>query len=100
MAGSGQKVNFYRPLQVASYVVDYSLWGLNPAGYHLTNILLHVGVAIALFYFLNLLFGSQKISLAASLLYAVHPAHTQAVSYILGRADILCALFLLLGMTA
>ncbi len=98
MAGSGQKANFYRPLQVASYVLDYSFWKLDPFGYHLTSVLLHLAVALALFALLQKLFQDRVLSFFTSLLWVVHPVHTQAVSYISGRADILCALFLLLAL--
>ena len=95
--GAGQKVGFFRPLQLLTYMSDYSIWKLNPAGYHLTNILLHALAGILVFLLVNLIFEDKRISLFTSLLFAVHPIHTEAVSYIAGRADILGTLFLLVS---
>ncbi|MGD9015037.1 MAG: hypothetical protein PVI33_03330, partial [Candidatus Omnitrophota bacterium] len=46
----------YRPLAVATYTLDYSLWGLDTKGYHLTSILLHILVAISVYWLIRLLF--------------------------------------------
>ena len=42
---------FYRPILVASYGLDYSIWQLNPFGYHLTDLILHVSVSVLVFFF-------------------------------------------------
>ncbi|UCC94802.1 MAG: tetratricopeptide repeat protein [Candidatus Omnitrophota bacterium] len=96
--GSGPVIeyHFYRPLQMLSYLFDYSLWKLNVVGYHLTNILLHIAVALAFFWLIMLLFGDKLLSFISSLLFVIHPIHTEAVSYISGRADSLAALFMFL----
>ena len=93
--GSGNVNNFYRPVQEISNMVDFSLWGENPLGFHLTNIILHALVAVMVFIFLTFLAGDILTASIASLLYAVHPVHTEAVAYIAGRADPLCAFFML-----
>jgi len=85
--GGGVKYNFYRPLQILTYMMDYSLWKLDVRGYHLTNILLHIFAALAMFWFINVICGDHALSLVASLLFLAHPVHTEAVSYISGRAD-------------
>lgn len=95
-AGSSVKMNCYRPIQILTYIVDYSLCGLNVAGYHLTNVILHIAVALALYRLVLLIFGSLPLSFFTSMLFVAHPVHTEAVSYISGRADILSALFILL----
>jgi pentatricopeptide repeat protein len=89
---------FYRPLQMVTYMADYSIWKLDTRGYHLTNIILHILVAICVFWLINLLFGDLLLSLFAGILFAVHPVHTEAVSYISGRADLLVSLFLLISI--
>jgi len=45
-AGGGVRSNFYRPLQQITYMLDYSVWKLNVVGFHLTNTLLHIFVAL------------------------------------------------------
>jgi tetratricopeptide (TPR) repeat protein len=94
--GARREGNFYRPLQMLSYMVDYSLWKLNTVGFHLTNIILHILVALCVFWLIHLLWGKWLLSLFTGFLFAIHPIHTEAVSYISGRADPLAALFILL----
>ncbi|MBF0489487.1 MAG: tetratricopeptide repeat protein [Candidatus Omnitrophica bacterium] len=95
-AGSGRNYHFYRPLQILTLKMDYSLWKSDVRGYHLTNITLHILTAICLYLLINLLFSNNILSLITALFFVVHPIHTEAVSYISGRADSLSALFSLL----
>ncbi len=97
-SGASAEINFYRPLQIASYMADYSVWGLNVIGYHLTNILLHVLVALALYWLIFTLYHNNWLSFWAAVLFVVHPVHVEAVAYMSGRADSLAALFILLSL--
>lgn len=90
--------NFYRPLQSLSYMLDYHLWKLNPLGYHLTNIILQIMVAILVYEFILIILSNTAISLITALLFVVHPVHVEAVTYISGRADMLLGIFLLLSL--
>jgi len=99
----------YRPVQNLSFMADYYFWNTDPAGFHLTNILLHVGSGLLLYRLLILLFRKgagiwnntdSRSNFAASLaafliaaLWMVHPVHSAAVDYISGRADSLAFLF-------
>ena len=94
--GIEKESNSYRPLQMFSYMADYSLWKLNARGYHLTNIVLHILAALSLYYLTNLLFGDNRLSFLTAIFYVVHPIHTEVVTYISGRADSLALLFMLL----
>ncbi len=94
----GRDYDLYRPLQMLTYLINYSLWGLNPGGYHFTNILLHVLVGLSLYWLLNIIFRDKLLSLVSSLLFVVHPINTEAVSYISGRQDSLAAFFLLASL--
>ena len=87
---------FYRPMQEFTYMIDFALWKLNSAGYHLTNVLIHICVALAVFWLINILYDNWRLSLLTSLFYVAFPLHTEAVGYIAGRADSLVALFMLL----
>jgi tetratricopeptide (TPR) repeat protein len=92
--GSGQMWNAYRPLQMVTYMIDYSIWGLNAKGYHLTNTVLHILVALTIYFFINIVFGDRLLSLFTSMLFVANPLHTNAVSYISGRADSLSTLLM------
>jgi len=88
---------YYRPIVSASYAIDYYFWKLDPYGYHLTNIVIHVICCLLLFKILNSLFWRFKFrnlfSLLASLIFAVHPIHTEAVTWVSGRTDSMVTMF-------
>lgn len=99
----------YRPVQNLSYIVDYFFWNTDYYGFHLTNVLLHVGTGLLLYFLLKRLLEallqrksaapdlSTSVTSAAAffvaLLWTVHPVHSAGVDYISGRADSLAALF-------
>jgi len=88
--------NSYRPFQMVTYMMDYSVWKLNPIGYHLTNVLLHIFAALSLYWLINITFKENWLALLTGMFFVVHPIHTEAVTYISGRADPLALLFMLL----
>ncbi|XP_071455403.1 protein O-mannosyl-transferase TMTC4-like [Hetaerina americana] len=93
----------YRPLTVLTF--RWNCWmsgGLWPFGFHLINVLLHAIVSVLMLPSLERLFLTPcpRASLLAALLFAVHPIHAEAVAGIVGRADLLCALFFLLSFLA
>ena len=92
-AGSGEES--YRPVVTLSYFLDYRIWKLNPFGYHLTNIFLHIFDVILLFIFFKLIVKNYRIALLASLLFALHPVNAEAVGVISFREDLLFSLFYL-----
>ena len=96
-AGTGLNSASYRPLQMLSYMANYLLGKFDTRGYHLTNILFHILAALALIWFINTVFNDRVLSLLAGLLFVAHPIHTEAVSYISGRADPMALLFMLLA---
>lgn len=88
---------YYRPVISSTYAMDYSIWELNPYGYHLTNIIIHIISCLLLFKILTTLFSRYKyrnlVSMFSTLIFAVHPIHTEAVSWVSGRTDSLVTLF-------
>jgi len=95
--GLEDKGNSYRPFQMVTYMIDHAIWKLKPFGYHLTNTILHIAAALALFWLATLLFNNKLLACIAAAFYVVHPVHTEAVSYIAGRADPLALLLMLLS---
>src|SRR4051812_8457452 len=92
----------YRPVQNISYIFDYLIWNTDPYGFHLSNVLWHVGSGLLLFLLLRKLFrgfGAVSVSVSsfaaflAATLWVVHPVHSAAVDYISGRADSLVFFF-------
>jgi hypothetical protein len=86
----------YLPLHLVSYMVDYSLWGLSPFGFHLQSVVLHVVNAVLALWVVRRLFGSLAVGAMAALLYAVHPSQVEAIAWVSIRKDLLSTAFLLL----
>lgn len=109
---------FYRPVQNLSFMGDYLLWELEPYGYRLTNLFLHIANASLLFFLLRRLLPrllppsvsveqaadrpapADVLALCVALFWLVHPVHSAAVAYISGRADSLAMGFALLAWLA
>ena len=92
-SGSVAGSNFYRPMQSFSYMLDYHFGELNPAGYHITNILLQALVGFLVFLLFYALINNTVLSFAAALMFSVSPLHTEAVTYVSGRAEMLLGIF-------
>jgi len=89
---------FYRPLTSLSYWIDYQIWGMNPAGFHLTNILVHTANSLlVLAIFLELGAGLAPAFFSA-LLFSVFPVHFESVCWISGRTDLLAFFFAALSV--
>jgi len=87
--------HYYRPLVMLSFFLDVQLWGLNPAGFHLTNLLAHLAASLAVLALGRRLTGSQWPGGIAGIAFALHPLHTESVAFVSGRSDVLATLFLL-----
>ena len=88
----------YRPLVLASYAANYAVHGLSTYGYTAVNIVLHAAVSILLFALVRGLGGSLVAAGGAGIAFAVHPVHTEAVTGMTGRPELLAAFFFLLAM--
>jgi tetratricopeptide (TPR) repeat protein len=108
----------YRPVQNISFIFDYFFWNTDEFGFHLTNVFLHAGSGILLYFLLRQLFASlffrgiplrirdraqtripwlSTSAFLVALLWVVHPVHSAAVDYISGRADSLAFFFAAAG---
>ncbi len=78
-AGGSINSAFYRPIQALTYMVEYHLWGKWAFGFHLTNVLLHLGNAMLL-YLLVAPLATRRAAVIASLFFVAHPLQTEAVT--------------------
>ncbi|KAM9389218.1 protein O-mannosyl-transferase TMTC1 [Phaethornis superciliosus] len=87
----------YRPLCVLTFKLNILLAGMNPFYFHAVNVILHCLVTLVLMYTCDkAVFKDCRLAFVTALFFAVHPIHTEAVTGIVGRADVLaCLLFLL-----
>ena len=85
----------YSPVHLLSYLLDYTIAGLNPLAYHLSSNIWAGVVAGCVFLVALALTGRQIIAVAAAALFVVHPAHVEAIAWISSRKDIIAAAFTL-----
>jgi len=90
--------NLYRPLTILTYWLSHAAGGLDPAGYHVVNILLHALCSVLMVALAARLGLSAPSATAAGVLFATHPIHTEAVAGIVGRADLMTASCLLAAL--
>jgi len=103
---------YYRPVLLLTYFADYAIWGLNPMGYHLMNVIYHMLAVLCLFVLVREFLrwqggapGGEKVggreettAFFAALIFAVHPVQTESVAWVSGRNDILLGLFIIASL--
>jgi|WetSurMetagenome_2_1015567.scaffolds.fasta_scaffold00812_15 protein O-mannosyl-transferase len=90
----------WHPLTWLSHMLDCDLYGLNPAGHHLTNLLFHVGNTLLLFLFLREATGANWRSFFVAALFSLHPMHVESVAWVSERKDVLSTFFWMLTLLA
>jgi len=97
---SGRGSQNYRPVTVASYALDYAVWGERPAGFHVTNVAIHLGVVGLTFVLARRLWGDDWAAAGAAGVVALHPINAEAVNYVTARSSSLMTLFVLAAVWA
>ena len=90
-------VGHYQPLTILSYALDHHFYKLNPLGYHLTNLILHLLNSLLVFYLIYLLSGNIIVSFITAILFGLHPLHVESVAWVSERKDVLYSFFFLLS---
>ena len=90
----------WHPLAWLSHALDCELFGLDPRGHHLTNLLLHTANTLLLFLLLRRMTGALWRGAFVAALFAVHPMHVESVAWVSERKDVLSAFFGLLAITS
>jgi hypothetical protein len=88
IAKPGQVSTFFRPVGFATLFVDYRIWGQEPFGYHLTNLLLHLTSVIGVYFLCKNLGLDSEISAVSSLIFSILPIQPEAVIWIASRFDL------------
>ena len=87
--------NYYRPVFLLWLLLNHSLFGLDPAGWHLTAVLAHIVVTLMVYLIASRITGNLLSSVVASLIFGIHPVHIEAVAWVSGVSEPLLAMFLL-----
>jgi tetratricopeptide (TPR) repeat protein len=91
--GSEHHDPLYRPVTTTSYLLNDRLGSEGPRAYRAVNLALHAACCVALLALGQTLFGDRRLAVAASALFAVHGLHVEPVVWVVGRAELLAALF-------
>jgi hypothetical protein len=97
--GQGHQAGLYRPAVIMSFAVDWTLFRGEPRWFHLHNVLLHA-IAAALVVLVAVAWLPVYAALGAGVVFAVHPVHVEAVANVVGRAELLAAIGLLVAVLA
>ncbi len=96
--GEFTSITYYRPIITVTNVISYALFGVKPFFYHLTNLLIHLLNCILVYLLFARYFALPRLALLlASLVFALHPIHTESVCFISGKTDLLATTFFLLA---
>lgn len=94
----GDLIGFFRPLASATYMIEYPLFGINPLGYKLVSLGIHLLCAVFVARFVMLLSERKWLAVFAGALFAVHPGTVVAAGMISARPDIMASLFSILAV--
>jgi tetratricopeptide (TPR) repeat protein len=92
-------INLYRPLTIYTYYINYKVWGwaVRPQGYHIFNLVLHILNACLVFLVASRISRRFLVGALSALLFVTHPVTTEAVTNVVGRADLLAMFFVLIA---
>lgn len=90
---------YYRPITYVSFALDLAFWGLNPVGFNITNLVLHILVSLAFYRVVAALFNRENLAFFAGLIFSLHPIAGETINFHAGgRNTLLCAFFALLSL--
>lgn len=90
-------VGNYAPIQIVSYMVDYSLWGMVAHGFILTNVLLHIGNGILYYFLVVRIAAGRLLAFVSAAIFLVHPVQVESVVWISQRKNVLAMFFFLIA---
>jgi len=85
---TGSLSRYYRPLMTFGYLLCYKAFGFSPAGFHLVSVLMHAATVCLIFTLTRRMFGDRTLALGTAALFALHPIHTESVTWIAAVTDL------------
>ena len=95
---SSAYVGNYQPVTMLVYIIEYGISGADPGIYHTVSLLFHLLNSVLVFYLLYTLCRSRWASLAAALLFAVHPLRVESVAWAAEQKDVICGMFFMISL--
>jgi hypothetical protein len=95
-AFSNTTTTFWLPVTWISFFLDYEIYGMNPGGYHITNVIIHICNTLILFVILYQITQKKWQSFFVAALFSCHPIHVESIAWISERKDVLSTFFLML----
>jgi len=83
----------YQPIHLLSYAIEYHFFQLNPAGYHIVSLIMHLIVVLLIIQLSFILVKEKWVAYTSGLLFALHPMHVESVAWASERKDLLYAIF-------
>ena len=87
--------SYFRPLFTSLFTINYAIFGAQPWGWHLVNVIIHAGVTALVFFVVQEVTDRKRTGLIAASLFAVHPIHAESVAWVSGVTDPLMSVFVL-----
>ncbi len=94
------EIGHWHPLTWVTHMLDCQIYGLNPAGHHLTNVVLHAATTVLLFLALRNMTGALWRSAFVAAVFAIHPLRVESVAWVAERKDVLSGFFFMLTLVA
>ena len=91
-------LGYYQPLTMLSYMAEYSIFAVNPFGYHLFSLLIHCINCLLVFALILALSRNRPVSFFVGLLFAIHPLRVESVAWVAEQKNVLSGLFFLLSL--
>lgn len=91
-------IRYFRPVSTALFVLDYALWGFKALGFHSTNLLVHLFNVLLVYSLARMVLADKLKAWLAGLVFLIHPATCEAVSWVSARTELLLTLFFLTAM--
>lgn len=94
----GRRDRLYRPLTMTTFALNHAVHGLWPAGFLAVNLALHVAATLLVWQLARRLLSDDAVAMMSAFIFAVHPVHAEAIANVVGRAELLSALLLIVGL--
>lgn len=94
---AGERSGYYRPLTYLTFFADRYIWGLDPFGFHLMNLLLHIGVAMSFYFLISMISGENSLAFMSALIFSLHPVNAETVNFLSGGRNTLLAAFFMVA---